>query len=129
MCPHCEGRIPLNAEVCPYCQFEASIPSNPKNLEPPMAERRFTPATPLGIPTIPTQAPSEKVASESKSSFLPILLLSLGGNLMVIGLLQLLFSDEGFLRLEWKSHYWFAYCLGALPLLFLGLKRATLLKD
>lgn len=94
-----------------------------------MVERRFTPATPLGIPTIPTHTPAEKVTSEHKSSFFPILLLSIGSNLMVLGLLQLLFSDEGILRLEWKSHYWFLYCLGALPLLFLGLKRATTLKD
>ena len=82
----------------------------------------------MGAPTIPSSQTEELASKESSSIFMPILLLSLAGNLLTIGLLQLLFSDRGFLRLEWDSSYWFLYCLGSLPLLYLGFRKAKGLK-
>lgn len=91
----------------------------------PMVEKRFNPTAPhLGIPSIALETQEEQPVDEAKSSFWPLLLLSLGGNLLTVGLLQLFFSDNGFLRLEWDSSYWFLYCLAALPLFFLGFKKA-----
>ncbi|MEI8329400.1 MAG: hypothetical protein WCG14_05330 [Chlamydiia bacterium] len=60
-----------------------------------------------------------------KSSFTPLLLLLLGGNLLIIGLLQFFFSEKGILRLEWDSTYWFIYCLIAFPIIYVGLKKAS----
>lgn len=94
-----------------------------------MAEKRFNPTSPsLGTPTIPIDSSSDQNIEEQKSSFWPILLLSIATNLLTLGLLQLFFSDQGFLRLEWDSHYWFVYCLAALPLFFFGFKKANGLK-
>lgn len=94
-----------------------------------MAEKRYNPSSiALGVPTIPQNSAEEQAVDEGRSSFWPILLLSIGSNLLTIGLLQLLFSDRGFLRLEWDSSYWFVYCLGALPLFYFGFKKANTLK-
>jgi hypothetical protein len=169
MCSSCEGRIPFDAEICPYCANEqqshapsmnsselhhqslqdsltalysppyagkTSLPSEEKKefqnrpksqtLKEPMAEKRFNQASAsFGIPTIPSEAAHEPQADEAKSSFLPIFLLSLAANLLTVGLLQLLFSENGFLRLEWNSSYWFVYCLAALPLFFFGFKKLS----
>jgi len=167
MCTSCDGRIPFDADVCPYCaaaqpsmassseerhyqslQDSLASPYAPSYVAKPaaplgskketqsepwketMAEKRFTnPSSSLGIPQIPTEAVAqEEQADEGKSVFWPLLLLSIGANLLMLGLLQLFFSDQGFLRLEWNSSYWFVYCLGALPLFFLGFKKASTLK-
>jgi hypothetical protein len=170
MCSHCDGRIPYDADVCPYCAsaqtgspaqvppqeahhqslqdsltalyhppYGGKTPTFLRNEEPtpanfnppkePMAEKRFqSTSAALGVPTIPVDQAESAAVDEGKSSFWPILLLSVGANLLTIGLLQLFFSDNGALRLEWKSDYWFVYCLGALPLFYLGFKKANLLK-
>ena len=177
MCTGCDGRIPFDAIICPYCageqvaapatsakelhhqslqdsltslytppyagkipgsekkEFTAGgygpkLPLNkPEPQKEPMLEKRFNPASiSLGAPTIPVDSTEDQHLDEGRSSFWPILLLSIGANLLTIGLLQLLFSDNGFLRLEWDSGYWFAYCLAALPLFFFGFKKANLLK-
>lgn len=100
-----------------------------ESLKEPMAENRFNnSSSALGIPTIPTQTSEEQHSGEDKSSFWPILLLSIGANLLTLGLIQLFFSDNGFLRLEWNSSYWFAYCLAALPLFFFGFRKANTMK-
>jgi uncharacterized protein with ATP-grasp and redox domains len=175
MCSNCDGRIPFDAEVCPYCAVEqgalaiqpaanakerhhqslqdsltslypppysaknstVSLNRTPKkeifNSEPPkepMAEKRFNQAASasLGIPTIPADVNGEHNLDQDKSSFWPILLLSIGANMLTLGLLQLFFSDNGFLRLEWNSSYWFIYCMAAFPLFFFGFKKANALK-
>ena len=94
-----------------------------------MAEKRFNNSgISLGAPTIPADTAIEQSSDEGRSSFWPILLLSIGGNLLTIGLLQLFFSDNGFLKLEWDSSYWFVYCLAAAPLFYFGFKKANTLK-
>lgn len=167
MCASCDGRIPFDAAICPYCtahqaaataqtsvkeQHHQSLQDSLTSLYPPpyagkstgsafknenlsfnkskppndpMAEKRFNnPSVALGVPTIPAQS-EEQQADGGKSSFFPILFLSIGANLLMLGLLQLFFSDNGFLRLEWDSSYWFAYCLAALPLFFFGFKKVN----
>ncbi len=176
MCCNCDGRIPFDAETCPYCASEQSGKTTapamakelhhqslqdsltsqytppyaaknvlfsssssdkkeflnsqkPETLKEPMAEKRFNHSSvSLGVPTIPSEHAEEQNLDEGKNSFWPILLLSLGTNLLTLGLLQLFFSDNGLLRLEWNSSYWFVYCLAAAPLFFFGFKKANALK-
>ncbi len=149
MCTSCEGRIAIDALVCPYCAADqgsasqhqsiqqslsslypppyAAKNTGPKSVhskpQEPMPEKRFQQTTSSGIPNIHLDQSTEQQA-EDKSSFWPLLLLSIGANLLVIGLLQLFFSNEGLLTLEWDSSYWFVYCLGALPLCYFGYKKA-----
>jgi hypothetical protein len=176
MCTSCDGRIPFDAELCPYCasqqassaapmksakeihhqslqdsltslytppyvgksagfmnsaseKREVSNISKPEPLKELMAEKRFNHSSAtLGVPTIPIETAEEQHVDEGRSSFWPILLLSIGANVLTVGLLQLFFSDNGFLRLEWDSSYWFVYCLAALPLFFFGFKKANMMK-
>lgn len=147
MCLSCEGRIPLDANLCPYCAAEQgsatflqhkSIQESLTSLYPPpyggkkellksegsMSEKKFQSASPVINTSIPHNATQQNTStSEEKSSFWPLLLLSVGANLLVIGLLQLFFSQNGHLTLQWNSKYWFAYCLSALPLFYFGFKK------
>jgi len=50
----------------------------------------------------------------------PLILLSIGGHLMTLGLLLFFFSSGGKLTLEWNSRYWFIYCFASLPVLYFG---------
>lgn len=74
--------------------------------------------------------PSEADENEAQkqSGLLPILFLSVGSNLCVLGLIQCLFSEGGLLKLEWDASYWFIYCLISLPLLYLGMKKSAAFK-
>ena len=68
----------------------------------------------------------EKTETEQTSSGVwPIIALSAAGNLLTLGLLQLLFSHDGMLKLQWDSSYWFIYCLAAAPLFYFGLKKKS----
>jgi hypothetical protein len=114
----------------PGAAREVSSMSKPEPQKEPMAEKRLNSSSAvLGAPMIPVNSVEENPVDEGRSSFWPLLLLSIGGNLLTIGLLQLFFSDNGFLRLEWDGSYWFVYCLAALPLFFLGFKKANTMKS
>lgn len=52
----------------------------------------------------------------------PLLFLSIGSNLLTIGLLLFFFSDKGKVVLEWNSYFWFVYCILATPILMFGWK-------
>lgn len=84
--------------------------------------------SPTAQPTPPIKTEAEEETETAKSTFWPILLLSIGTNLLLIGLLQLFFSDNGRLTLEWDSSYWFLYCLISLPLFYFGIKKVNSLK-
>ncbi len=60
---------------------------------------------------------------ERKNALLASGSLLLASYLLLLGLLQLLFSEGGKLRLEWSTDYWYIYCLAALPLVYLGYKK------
>lgn len=154
MCPNCEGRIPLEVEICPYCAHELTVSAaklhhplfQPQTLEdslaslykPPYQEKRSIPIEepPMSKQSTPTQKnveaslygapiPEERMEQpvEAKSSLMPTLLLLLGSQLLLLGLLLLVFSSNGVLRLEWDASNWFFYCLSALPLLYFGWKK------
>ncbi len=154
MCKNCDGRIPVETQLCPYCASEQSLfhsvspggsggPQHQRSLQESLTSL-YTPASskgkvppglekPLYPPKDPlqekrpaaAQASVTEAQEEGRSSpFWPILMLSLGANLLIVGLLQLFFSDHGILRLEWNSAHWFVYCLAAVPLFFFGLRKA-----
>jgi hypothetical protein len=64
-----------------------------------------------------------------KEGFMPLIFVLLGSNLLTLGLMQAIFSEGGFLRLEWNSRYWFYYCLVSIPLLYLGMKKIKQMKE
>ena len=172
VCSHCDGRIAVEADTCPYCgtplvieeDSSASAPlfgsqtlqesltslytppystrnaglmktekENHSKFKAPLmkdhsSENQFAGA--LGkMPFASTQASMQEHKIEDKNSFLPLLFVLLGANLLTVGLMQCFFSDDGFLRLEWNSKYWFMYCLIAVPFIYLGMKKAKHLNE
>lgn len=157
ICTHCDGRIPFDAPLCLYCGTQQEVHAPPfadealqkttaslysppycaKGTQPMSSEKksegyrdvtgekRFN--TNLGAPALSLEESEESTHAQEKSVFWPMLLMSVGSNLLTIGLLQLFFSDNGFLRLEWNSSYWFIYCLSSLPLFFFGFRKANAL--
>lgn len=150
MCNGCEGRIPLEASSCPYCgaQWEeklrhassgpqplfkaqtlqeslASLYNPPYSSAPPTPEQRREALERTLYPQDGHAAALGEQVIEESGVLWPTLLLSLGAQLLCVGLLQLLLSERGVLRLEWNSHYWFLFCLLALPLLVFGYKKAS----
>lgn len=96
------------------------------------SERREFHYVPQPPPPMETILPKEQVVhdvSEKKNGLMAILALSVGANLAVLGLLQLLFAQNGKLSLEWDAHYWFLYVVPALPLLFLGYRKLKSFRD
>ena len=123
MCPNCDGRIPYEATQCPYCFTEQHVDESAKFSAPsettldPLAALYPTPKTAIA------QMPAEENTDSRTVPFWPILMLSLGSNLLTIGVLQFFFSDHGILRLEMNASYWFLMVLVGTPLIYFGLKN------
>lgn len=141
MCPSCEGRIPVDAEICPYCATELLATNRPSPLfqsqsledslsalyKPPYSAKRTEMSGEAKLENSLYKEPAKEAAATPKeagqSSLLPTLLLLTGSNLFLIGLMQLFFAKDGLLQLEWDGSYWFLYCLFALPILYFGYRK------
>lgn len=63
------------------------------------------------------------------SDALSLLLLSLGGFLLTLGLLLFFFAEEGSITLQWNTNYWFLYCFLALPALYFGFRYLAKIEE
>lgn len=154
-CPNCSGKIPVDVGQCPYCFAQVPVEistkevANPKNLSPQDSFSAkyappYQPKTELASNFLVNeerkffnQAPeknsdhllaakpldSEEIAT---NNFWPIFALSVGGNLLVLGILQFFFAEQGVVRLEMNAHYWFLFLLLAAPLVYFGVKKLEL---
>ncbi len=141
ICPNCDGRVSYDATQCTYCFAALQVDNSAPKLFSPSPSQDNLSA--LYTPPYSTQPAEPKItpksfytekdggamidkteASESKS-FLPILLLTLGGNLLTLSILQFFFSDHGIVRLEINGSYWFLMLLASLPLFYFGLKGSS----
>lgn len=153
LCPSCEARIPLEAEVCPFCAHELhsqahkpqtqifqtqSLEDSLASLYKPPYQGKRLPANeelpaekqrPMSTKSVEASlygqaAPEENAQpQEKKSSLVPTLLLILASNLFLLGLMQLFFATDGILRLEFDASNWFFYCLLAVPLFYFGWRK------
>jgi hypothetical protein len=57
---------------------------------------------------------------EAKTILGPTLLMTLGAQLLLFGLLMLLFSHKGVMILKWDARFWFLYLFASAPFLFFG---------
>ena len=124
ICPNCDGRIPQEASQCPYC-FTTLQVENSKNFAP--AQENFLYQDQPKTASKPSYSEKESTAiieEITTSNFWPILLMTVGGNLLTLGVLQFIFSDHGVVRLEINESYWFLMILVALPLFYFGLKNS-----
>ena len=103
--------------------------SNPGKVQPekeaPIRQQAVfkEPASPIINNNSGSAAIEEEPAEDAKTDFWTLFALIVGGNFLTLGLLQVFFSEQGALRLEWDSSFWYLYCLIALPLFYFGLKK------
>lgn len=68
---------------------------------------------------LPEEFEEEPLVRKKLGGGWSLILLSLGSQLFLLGIMMVLFSQEGKLTLEWNSEYWFLYCLlGVAPIYF-----------
>ncbi len=141
ICLNCDGKIPYDTVQCPYCFTQQQTDSTASkvftpatsplpNLYPPPYSSRLNPSedvkTPLKTATAIQGNADQATSTElTPTSFWPILMLTLGSNLLTLGILQFFFSDHGLLRLEMNSSYWFLMVLVGIPLIYLSLKNLS----
>jgi len=96
-----------------------------KQVTPPKEDPLFQNYEPLEQreppPPVPPSAQTEE-KTEGRGGVLPLLLLSVGINLAILGILILFFSKDGVVHLEWSSRYWFLYLLIGLPTAYFGVR-------
>lgn len=139
MCYNCEGEVDLDVIVCPYCAADL------REEKPEQQRPSYTPAATLKnlntqqslYPSHfskkseeePTEEPAEQALSmeseETKNILGPILLLTLGAQLFLLGALMLLFSNHGYLTIKWDARFWFLYLFASLPLLIFGYRTVS----
>lgn len=169
MCISCEGRIPFNSEVCPYCASKQSGTGMQNSFQAPIFQHQsledsltslYTPpyqgkrpqftlnptpdpqqsslydeepshykaVKPEMNPLLDTNMEEDSMEAKSNTSSLwPTALLLSGAHFSILGLMQLFFSKNGILRLEWDANYWFFYFLVGIPLLYFGYKKVKAL--
>jgi hypothetical protein len=143
LCPHCDGDVELDIVVCPYCGKDVNEQKlNPSIQKPVTAAGSLSPEEtlsslyppPYKIKTydqelhkeeeeeevIPEQA---KPLQEDKISLTPVVLFSIGLNLLFFGLFVFLFSSKGELFLKLNSNWWVAYVLFGCPLIYFGYRK------
>lgn len=150
LCYNCEGEIDLDVIVCPFCAADLreekpeqqrssySAASSVKNLNtqqslyPPHYAPKVTeedsPAPKEILKELLEEEPAkeiEELSEEPKNLFGPIILLALGSQLILFGLMMLLFQDKGVLLLKWDARFWYLYLGASLPLLIFGYRSLS----
>lgn len=145
ICSQCDGRIPIEAVQCLFCGADTTRLSEPSSTykhqaiedsltalyKPPYSKANVPPSAPQERYETPrqqmeaavAQAKKEEDAVSMKQTILATVLLSLGSNLLILSLLQLFFSEKGFLTIQWNTSYWYIYTLLSTPLIYLGMKK------
>ena len=146
MCPHCEGQVNIDFDVCPYCGGDTSysqtsdneyMPQTPyyfgsqnlspeetiSSLYPPPYQPKIDQAEEVEEVMEEKVMEEEAPAQEEAKNILPILFCSLGVLLFVLGLFMALFSENGELVLRWNAKLWYLYLLTSAPLFYLGFKK------
>lgn len=134
LCYNCEGEVDLDVIVCPFCAADLRE-EKPEQLTPHFhqTQKNFdTEATLYPPPYAPrvreegeepsAQQPVIQDEEEPKGSYGSIILLTLGAQLLLLGLFMLFFSSKGILVLKWDARFWYFYMMASIPLLIFGVK-------
>ena len=127
MCYNCEGEVDLDVIVCPFCAADLRE-EKPEQLSPHFKQTvQKVDAQESLYPTHyasrireeeekKTAAPIQNEEEEPKVFYGPIILLTLGAQLLLLGLFMLFFANKGELVLKWDARFWYFYVLASIPL-------------
>jgi hypothetical protein len=139
MCYNCEGEIDLDVIVCPFCAAdlreekpEQQTPTyhhsvHLKNLNTqqslyPSQQAQIKERVEEEVQEEEEPNPAVEEEEAPTNTILPIVLMTLGSQLFLFGLLILLFSKNGEMTLKWSAEFWWLYTLASLPFLIFGYK-------
>lgn len=143
MCYNCEGEIDLDVIVCPFCAAdlrEEKPEQQRPHFNPTASVKNLTTQQSLYPPhyapkqaalqqedaPFPEEAQMPAMESEeTKSIFGPTILMTLGTQLLLFGILMFLFSTKGAMILKWDARLWFLYVFASIPLLIFGYKSVS----
>ncbi|MBX7066485.1 MAG: hypothetical protein K1X28_04585 [Parachlamydiales bacterium] len=134
MCYNCEGEVDLDVIVCPYCaadlreekpeqhapQFNQAASMKNLDTQASLYPSQNSPRPPREEE--PAQEAAIHAEEEPKASYGPVILLTLGAQLFILGLFMLIFSSKGALVLKWDARFWYFYVLASIPLFIFGVK-------
>lgn len=149
LCSNCDGEIDLDVIVCPYCAADlreekpeqqraayTMANTHPLSGGQQMSESLYPP--PYGAAPEPSEVapvaeaavsaiPAANVAVEEKMSQAvgSIVLFTIGSQLFVLGLLLVLFSQNGSVVLKWDARLWFLYIFASFPFLIFGYRALS----
>lgn len=134
MCYNCEGEVDLDVIVCPFCAADLRE-EKPEQQAPQFNQTASMKNLDTQQSLYPSQytqrtvkqeeeavQPAIQAEEEPKGSYTPVILLTLGAQLLILGLFMLLFSSQGSLTLKWDARFWYFYVLAAIPLFIFGFK-------
>lgn len=137
LCHNCEGDVDLDVIVCPYCaadlreikpeeirSFAQSASFNRKETSQSLYPSPLTEET-EEPPPVPHRENKEPLEEKKKGVILPTVLFTLGVQLLLLGLLVLLFSHKGIILLRWEARFWFLYVFTSIPLLAFGYRALS----
>lgn len=139
MCYNCEGEIDLDVIVCPFCAAdlrEEKPEQQRTSYNPAASVKNLNTQQSLYPPHYaPKEAPSQEAVAlaeelpieseEAKNIFGPTILMTLGAQLLLFGVLMFLFSNKGVMILKWDARLWFFYIMAAIPLLIFGYRSVS----
>ncbi len=143
LCYNCDGDVDLDVIVCPFCAADLRVekseqmqarashvakpmhvqglgeslyPSSQPQRPPPFRETVVEKPEPVSLPQSGEEGANPVWAS---------LLIALGGQLFVLGLLLAAFSRQGVLTLQWDARLWFLYLFASVPFLVFGYRALS----
>lgn len=138
MCYNCEGEVDLDVIVCPFCAADLREEKPEQKTPHQMASvKNLGTQQSLYPSSYPPRAKAEEISveetlpeeeEESKGSYSSIILLTLGAQLLILGLFMLFFSSNGALILKWDARFWYFYVLASIPLFIFGVKSYKAVK-
>ncbi|MFA6119503.1 MAG: hypothetical protein WCT85_00315 [Parachlamydiales bacterium] len=141
LCPNCDGRVELDANICPFCgnsilerndtkNQKAAADNKTSSYEDTLSSLYPPPYKPKSMEAVANFSEDQESSDEEetektanvKSALIPTILFWIGINILTFSLILLFFSHDGILQLEWNAKFWFFYAIMALPLLYFGFK-------
>ena len=146
LCPNCDGRVLIEATICPYCAsaLEKKILSKEEpislkddirslspsetlaSLYPPpyrpkvQSSENFEPIEPQAEVKAIDPLEEENEGEVVDNTFLHTMLFSVGINLVLIGLFLFLFAHNKQVILAFNARFWIFYLLIGGPLIYFG---------
>lgn len=137
LCYNCEGDVDLDVIVCPFCaaDLREEKPEQQRSTYNPTTSVKnlntqqslYPPKGGQAEEVLEEEPQPEEVSSdgESKHVVVPTILMTLGAQLFIFGLLMLFFSTKGALILKWDARFWFIYLFASIPFLIFGYKSLS----